>query len=126
MSERIRKVNELIKRELSQIILEEMNFPENVLVTIIKVEAAPNLYSARVYINVISTSHRARSGAGPEKEAKEAFIMLKNNIYNLQQLLNKRLRMRPIPRIEFLQEKQVQKTEKIEEILDKIKVEKQN
>ena len=34
--------------------------------------------------------------------------------------------MRPIPRIEFLQEKQVQKTEKIEEILDKIKVEKQN
>ena len=115
MSERIEKVNELIKRELSQIILEEMNFPKEALVTIIKVEAAPNLYSARVYINVI-----------PEKEAKGAFIMLRNNIYNLQQLLNKRLRMRPIPRIEFLQEKQVQKTEKIEEILDEIKVEKQS
>ncbi|MGB2762544.1 MAG: 30S ribosome-binding factor RbfA [Minisyncoccales bacterium] len=110
MTERIQKVNELIKRELSRIILEEINFPKGVLVTIIRVEAAPNLYSAKVYISVL-----------PEKETKDAFVMLKNSIYNLQQILNKRLRMRPIPRIEFLQEKQIQKIEKIEEILDSIK-----
>ena len=115
MSERINKVNELIKRELSKIILEEINFPKGALVTIIRVEAAPNLYSARVYIGVI-----------PEEKTKEIFVMLRNSIYNLQQLLNKRLRMRPIPRIEFLQEKQVQKREKIEEILDKIKLEKRS
>ena len=115
MTERIQKVNELIKRELSKIILEEINFPKGALVTIIKVEAAPNLYSAKVHISVI-----------PKEKTKEVFVMLRNSIYNLQQLLNKRLRMRPIPRIEFLQEKQVQKREKIEEILDEIKLEKKS
>jgi len=112
---RIEKVNELIKRELSGIILEEMNFPKEVLVTIIRVEVMPNLYLAKVYISVI-----------PKEKTKEVFLMLKNSIYNLQQLLNKRLRMRPVPRIKFSEEKQVQKIEKIEEILDEIKVEKKD
>lgn len=110
VSQRIEKVNELIKRELSKIILEEINLPKGVLLTIIKVETAKNLSLSKVYISVI-----------PKEKTKEVFVMLKNSIYNLQQLLNKRLRMRPIPRIKFSEEKQVQKIEKIEEILDSIK-----
>jgi len=114
MSERIQKVNELIKRELSQIILREMNFPRDVLVTIIKVATSSDLSLASIYISVI-----------PSEKTKKIVHDLKKNIYNLQQLLNKRLRMRPIPKIRFLEERGTSEAEKIEQIFEKIKVEKQ-
>ena len=43
MSQRILKVNQLIKKELSQIILKEAEFPKEVLVTLTRVETLPNL-----------------------------------------------------------------------------------
>jgi ribosome-binding factor A len=92
-----------------------MNFPRNILVTIIRVKTARDFFSAKVYFSVF-----------PEKETKKVILMLKNNIYELQQRLNKRLMMRPVPRIEFLKEKETQEIEKIEEIFEKIEVEKED
>ena len=114
MSNRTQRVNELIKEELSQIILREMNFPRNVLVTIIKVNTSSDLTLATIYISVI-----------PSGKTKKIIQDLKKNIYNLQQLLNKRLRMRPIPKIRFLEQRGTTETEKIEQIFEKIEVEKQ-
>ena len=51
--ERIQRVNQLIKKELSQIILREVNFPQSVLVTITRVEASRNLIQAKIYISVM-------------------------------------------------------------------------
>ena len=113
MSQRVKQVNELIKRELGQIILKEMNFPENALVTITEVKASSNLSLAKVYIKVM-----------PEPDYQKIKKLLNGNIYELQQTLNKRLRMRPVPKIEFTEEKNLINEEKIEEIFEKIKVEK--
>ena len=57
----------------------------------------------------------------PEKETANILKILKKEIYHLQQLLNKRLSMRPVPRIEFFQEKELKKAQDIERILDKLK-----
>ncbi|MCK4473759.1 30S ribosome-binding factor RbfA [Candidatus Parcubacteria bacterium] len=110
MSERIRKVNELIKRELSQIILREIDFSKGVLVTITRVEASPNLIQAKVYISAL-----------PEDQLTNVFHILKQRVYNIQQLLNKRLKMRPMPKIEIMEEKETKQAGRIEEILEKIK-----
>ena len=108
--ERVQRVNQLIKKELNQIILKEIDFPKDVLVTMTRVETSANLIQAKVYISVI-----------PADKSDQVSAALKYNIYDLQQELNKRLRMRPIPRIIFIQEKKTQEAGKIEELLEKIR-----
>ncbi|MDO8436409.1 MAG: 30S ribosome-binding factor RbfA [bacterium] len=113
MKERILQINQLIKRELSQIILREIEFPLDVLATITRVETTRKIDEAKVYVSCL-----------PESKAKLILNILNRCIYRLQQLLNKRLRMRPIPRIVFIEEKETIKAGRIEEILEKIKIEK--
>lgn len=110
MSKRIQRVNQLIKKELSQILLKEIEFTPDVLVTITQVETSSNLIESRVWISVL-----------PEEKLKRVLKILNRNIYFLQQKLNKRLRMRPVPKIKFLEEKKTAGAGKIEEILEKLK-----
>jgi ribosome-binding factor A len=107
VSKRIKKVNQLIKKELSQIILREIEFLPGSLVTLTRIETSPNLIESKVYFSVI-----------PSEKQKNAFSVLNRQIWHIQQLLNKRLRMRPIPKIIFLEEKQIVEAAKVEEILE--------
>ena len=120
MSQRILKVNQLIKKELSQIILKEIDFPQDVLVTITRVETALNLMEANVWISVMFTTHQ-KFGEGPKEKIKGALEILNKNIYILQQKLNQRLKMRPLPRIKFLEEKKTAEAGQVEEILERLK-----
>lgn len=110
MSKRILKINELLKRQIGQLFLKELEFPKDVLVTITRVETS---YDLRVAIVSVS--------ALPSSASKIVQEILKHSIYDLQQEINKRLRMRPIPKIIFREEKEVVEAAKIEEILEKIK-----
>lgn len=105
---RIQRVNRLIQQELSRIILRELDFSFDALITLTRVETSGNLIQAKVYISVI-----------PENDAKRVFFVLNQRIYWLQQKLNQRLKMRPVPRIKFLEEKKTSEAHKIEEILEK-------
>lgn len=110
MGERIPRVNRLIKEELSQIILKEIEFPKDILATLTRVETTPNLIECKVYISVM-----------PENKMGQVLGVLNKEIYTLQKKLNKRLNMRPVPRIYFIEEKETSEAGKIEEILEKIK-----
>lgn len=108
-TERIPRVNQLIKKELGWIMLKEVDFPEGVLVTLTRVEVSPNLIEAKIYISVM-----------PENQSSPVFKILKRQIYFLQQKLNNRLKMRPIPKIQFVEEKSTREAGKIEELLEEI------
>ena len=110
MANRIPRVNELIKRELSKILIREIEFPRDILVTITRVEASSNLIQAKVYVSVM-----------PENQTTKVLETLDQQIFDIQQLLNKRLKMRPIPKIKFVEEKEVRAAGKIEELLEKSK-----
>ena len=110
MSKRTQRVNQLIKKELSQIILKEIEFPADVLVTVTRVETTSNLIESKVYVSVM-----------PEEKTSKVFQILNRQVYELQQKLNQRLQMRPIPRIKFIEEKETKEAGKIEEILEKLK-----
>ncbi len=111
--ERIQRVNQLIKKEISQIILREFDFPKNILVTVTRVDASRNLIHAKIYISVM-----------PENETQQISEVLNQKIYDVQQRLNKRLKMRPIPKINFVVEKETAQAGKIEELLEEIKIKK--
>ena len=81
-----------------------------VLVTVTRVSASPNLQQAKVYVSVM-----------PEKNIKETMLALNRDIYTFQQKLNKRLNMRPIPKIRFIEEEGIREADKIEKLLGKIR-----
>jgi len=107
---RIKKVNELIKRELGKIILKEFNFQKGALVTLTKVKTSIDLGTVKVYISVI-----------PEDKKKEITKKLEDNIWGIQQILNKKLTIRKVPKIVFLEDEGSEKAEKIREVLERIK-----
>lgn len=107
--ERIQRVNQLIKKELSQIILREIDFSKDVLVTVTQTETSRDLNQAKIYISVM-----------PENKTQNVLQILNRQIYYLQQKLNKRLKMRPTPRIIFVEERKTKDAARVEEILEKI------
>mgnify|MGYP001562058681 CR=1 FL=1 len=110
MISRVLQVNQLIKRELSRIILREIEFPPGVLATVTRVETTANLIETRVFMGVM-----------PEEKTKDVLRILGNNIYDLQQEINRKLEMRPVPKIIFIEEKKTKEAGRIEEILEDIK-----
>jgi len=112
VSKRIPRVNQLIQQELSQIILREIEFPKDILVTVTRIETSSNLIESKIYVSVM-----------PEEKTSKVFQILNRQVYELQQKLNQRLQMRPIPRIKFIEEKETKEAGKIEEILERLKKE---
>ncbi len=109
-TKRIQRVNQLIKKELSQILLREIEFPRDVLVTVTRVETSADLNQTKVFISAL-----------PENQSEKVLSLLNRQIYEIQQELNKRLKMKFIPKIEFWEEKRTKEAGEIEEILEEIK-----
>ena len=105
MSQRIQKVNELIKQETGAILLREIDF-DNILVTITNTDTSPDLKNCKVKISVI-----------PTDKNELALKIIKRNIYQVQQKLNKRLRLKFVPKLSFEIDQIESKAQRIEEIL---------
>ena len=108
--DRISQVNELLKQELGAIVLREAEVPEGAVVTVTRVDCSPNLQQAKVYVSVV-----------PDKYAKDVIKGLQRNIYDIQQTLNERLSMRPVPRVQWVIEEATAQAARIEDLLDQIK-----
>jgi ribosome-binding factor A len=109
---RIEKVNSLIQQELGATILREIDVFPGTLLTITRVECSSSLFHSKVYISVI-----------PEDKFDDVLSLLNRHIYDLQQILNKKLKMRPVPKIEFVKETKTKEAGRIEELLLKIEKE---
>jgi len=109
MPQRIKRVNELLRHEISQLLLKEIDFG-NALVTITKVESSSDLRQAKIKISVMPTEQNER-----------VLHILERNIFHLQQLLNKKLTMKIVPKIIFEIDKAEIKAQQIEKLLQEIK-----
>lgn len=111
-SNRIDKVNSLLEHEISKIMQREVAFPAGALVTLTHVETTSNLIEAKAYISVL-----------PEDKIDKALAVLKKEVFGIQQKINKKLNMRPIPKIIFVKDEAVSKAGRVEQILAQLKKE---
>lgn len=109
-SNRIEKVNSLLEQQVSNLIAKDFDFKE--MVTVTHVDVTANLIEARVYISVF-----------PEDKADSVIKILKNNVYSIQKALNKKLNMRPIPKIIFVKDQEIAHATRVEELLYQLKKE---
>ncbi|MFH1036811.1 MAG: 30S ribosome-binding factor RbfA [Patescibacteria group bacterium] len=112
MAKRIQRVNALIKEEISQIILKEIEFSPGVLVTVTRAETTDDLRDSNVFISVL-----------PDKDLSKIVDFLNRRAGFLQSKINKVLRMKPIPRLKFVQERETAEAGRIEELLEQLKKE---
>ncbi len=105
MNFRSLRVSNLIRDELSNLLLREVETPGAIL-TITEVDVDPKLEGARVKVSVL-----------PSEKAPAAFAELKNRQGELQHLLNHKLNIKPMPRINFEIDRGPEKAADIEKIL---------
>lgn len=108
---RIDKVNQAVKREVSSIIHSELKDPRLEFVTITSVEVSRDLQHARVTFSVL----------GDEKKAESAIQGLESARGFIRKLIGQRIRLRYTPDIEFIFDKTVEYSVRIEEALEEIK-----
>lgn len=107
---RIEKLNKLFRSELGAILNREIDFEDGALVTITHVDVHRNLSQAEVFVTVL-----------PEKFSNITLGILHQAVYEIQQTLNKRLKMRPVPKIIFKLDKGQLKAEEVYKVKDEKK-----
>ncbi|HEY0810105.1 MAG TPA: 30S ribosome-binding factor RbfA [Longimicrobiales bacterium] len=108
MARRLERLNEQIKREISEILRSEVKDPRVGLVTVTEVRAAPDLSFARVYVRPL----------GGEEE--ELFTGLQAATPYIRRELGKRLSVRHIPEIRFEADRALEHALHIEKLLSEV------
>jgi len=110
-SKRTDRVAELLKREISRIIMEEIKDPGIQFVTISKVNISPDLKSAKIFYTVLGD---LALRASTHKRLEQAVRFIRSEI-------GRRLELRYVPEIRFYYDTVADQVEKIEGLLGKIK-----
>ncbi len=109
MNLRLKKVNELIKQEVGNIIIRELDIDREILITITKAEVSADLRYADVLVSVL-----------PSEKKQSTLRSLNKNVYSLQQKLNKKLTMKPVPKIRFKLDTAGEYVSRIDEVIREI------
>jgi ribosome-binding factor A len=105
------RVSDLLKEEISQLLLREVKDPHIGFVTITDVEVSKDLKVAKVYYTIL----------GDEKQVNDSAKVLNRVSRFIKRQLGKRLRMRCIPDIIFRYDHSLEYGAKIDYILDHLK-----
>jgi len=109
MSTRITKINSLIQQHISEILTRDISLKAGVFITVAKVDTTPDLRYTRIFVSIF-----------PEKEIDYAAKTLEKELYRIQGALNKKLAMRPLPKVEFKIDMTESKADEIEKLLKQI------
>ena len=108
MKHRLLRVNELLKRELSALLVREMDF-DDLLVTINEVDVTSDLKSAHVYISVLGSNGR-----------EEVIPALETNRAMLQADLARHVVLKYTPHLLFHLDDSIERGSRVLEILQEI------
>jgi len=111
MTRRTERVNELIRHELSDLLLREVRDPRlDGLISLTRVEVSPDLYNARVFVSVMSET------ANPA----DALKALNAAAGFLHKELVHRLEMRRVPFLTFHQDRSIEEGAAVLAQLDQV------
>ncbi len=110
-SQRILKVNELVKREIGKIMREEVDDPCLDFVTIVDVNTSPDLKNTSIYLSYI----------GKKQQGEKIKRILHKALFEIQKRLNRTLKMRNVPRVAFDFDYSARQAQKIERLVKESK-----
>ena len=115
-SNRLGRIDEELKKEISTIINYELKNPKiTVLISVTKTKITPDLKYAKVYVSILNS-----------KNLKETFINLKKSSGYIRTEIAKRINLRITPELVFVLDDSMEYGAKIEQILKEIMPDKED
>jgi ribosome-binding factor A len=105
---RARRVGQLLRREVACLIQEELKDPRIGWVTVSHVDVSPDLKHARVYVTILAEG----------KDVEEQLKALNNAAGFLQQGLGRRVKLRAIPRLQFIYDYSIERGRRLSALID--------
>jgi len=113
MTQRAERVAGELLKEISHILREDIEDPHIGFVTLLRADVTKDLRMARIYYSVL----------GSDEEKKSTDIHIRNSSKYIKKLVNNRIKLRYAVDLRFIRETGIDKSFKIDEILDKIRKE---
>lgn len=107
---RVEKVQELMKQEISDIILHELKDPRIGFVTVTSVSCTEDLREAKIYVSVM----------GEEQSVRESLAGLSRALGFVRREIGRRIRLRFTPEISFALDTSLNYSDHIQRILNTI------
>ena len=107
---RVEKVQELMKQEVSKIILQELKDPRIGFVTVTQVEATGDLRSAKIYVSLM----------GSEQQVRDCWEGLTSSLGFIRREIGKRIRLHFTPELSFQLDKSLDYSTHIQKLLNDI------
>ena len=111
MTKRSTRVGELLQKEISRIIIQELKDPRLGFVTVTGVSVSDDLRNAKVFVSVL----------GSREEIDQTFDGLKSATGFIRSCIGKRVKLRYTPEVSFWLDESVSRSAHIEELLREIK-----
>ena len=109
MGQRIVRVCELVKREISDL-LHTRYQTEAVHITITEVEVSPDLRHARVFYSVV----------GQDNHEKEAKSFLRRHASDIRHQIGKRIVLKYLPMLEFIPDDSIERGIRLNTLIDEL------
>ncbi len=107
---RIRRVSELVKREVGEIVRRDVNSPTSGLITVTDAEVAADLKTAKIYYSVI----------GKAAQQQNAPALLLQHRTDIQQQMARAITLKYTPVLEFIRDNSLEHGDRILRILSEI------
>jgi ribosome-binding factor A len=108
---RVEKVQELMKQEVSKIILRELKDPRIGFVTVTQVEATGDLRSAKIYVSLM----------GSDQQVKDCWAGLQSSLGYIRREIGQRIRLHFTPELTFQLDNSLAYSAHIQTLLNQIK-----
>lgn len=108
MGRRVPRLNEQLRREVTEILRYQVKDPRVGFITVNRVSASADLMLARVFVSVL----------GEEAEKQESLEGLSAAAPYIRSELSKRLRIRRVPELEFRLDRSLDHLRRVEELLE--------
>lgn len=111
MSRRLKQINHLIQRELSDLLTREVNDPRlSGMISITAVDTSPDLKQAKVFVSIW----------GSEEERERVFSGLVSASGFLRQKLGERVSLRYTPEIRFQHDSSIERGNELLRLMEKL------
>jgi ribosome-binding factor A len=111
MTRRTDRIGHLIQQEIGTLLLREISDVRIGFVTVSRVEVTTDLAHAKVFVSVMGT----------DKEKRDSMAGLSSTAPYMRTHLSKVLKMRTVPRLQFVEDKNLDHGFRINQILNDIK-----
>lgn len=108
-SQRLRRISDLIQRNLALHLKKEVNDPRLANIAITRVDVSPDIKQAKIYFSLVNTTEMPAATSALQKA----------NSY-LRTLLAHSCGLRYTPRLIFIYDDSIERAERIDQLLDKI------